>query len=484
MSQVLVLNFEGIDGATEYLDEALGASPTTNDYCEIDTSWSKFGGSSLRMSSINSETATLAYKEILPENTGAFTIHAWVRTEASGYNMAGWLSLNRYTDGVFTGFVEIGARYDPDYLTRQIFAFDAQDHDEYISKLSDIEVVAGQEYHWAIVYDGQDVLFFIDGSLKETISLTNRPNPLAGMNGVWIRAYEEMWIDAVEVVHTAKWTSNFTPPTTAPVFVESGVPHGAILLTGYAPTHTLIEIPCGEITITGYYPEWVLPINAADITLVGYGPNFGPGPAEIPLAEIAMAGYAPSPVWVVPEALTASARTVYTLTITGAADGTTDIEIPMASFQARMRDGGPSYLACVVPNSTAYEPHLSARSNGDIEIRKGYEWPDGTRQLEVIARADFEHLYLDRGARADSMTVVGYRTEAAVSPKEWTVTGLSYYAMQADGKRRIRCEIDMFLRVGDTCVYGTGPSDSILVGAIQYQVRANPATAVMEVTEA
>jgi hypothetical protein len=269
MSQVLVLNFEGIDGATEYLDEALGASPTTNDYCEIDTSWSKFGGSSLRMSSINSETATLAYKEILPENTGAFTIHAWVRTEASGYNMAGWLSLNRYTDGVFTGFVEIGARYDPDYLTRQIFAFDAQDHDEYISKLSDIEVVAGQEYHWAIVYDGQDVLFFIDGSLKETISLTNRPNPLAGMNGVWIRAYEEMWIDAVEVVHTAKWTSNFTPPTTAPVFVESGVPHGAILLTGYAPTHTLIEIPCGEITITGYYPEWVLPINAADITLVG-----------------------------------------------------------------------------------------------------------------------------------------------------------------------------------------------------------------------
>jgi hypothetical protein len=54
----------------------------------------------------------------------------------------------------------------------------------------------------------------------------------------------------------------------------------------------------------------------------------------------------------------------------------------------------------------------------------------------------------------------------------------------ATGKRRLRAEMDLFLKVGDTCIFGTGQDDSFTVGAIQYTVQAMPAMARMEVTEA
>jgi hypothetical protein len=66
--------------------------------------------------------------------------------------------------------------------------------------------------------------------------------------------------------------------------------------------------------------------------------------------------------------------------------------------------------------------------------------------------------------------------------KTVTVEGVSYYCLQADGKRRVRALLDLFLRIGDTCVYGSGASDYMTVGYITYTVIVNQA--IMEVTEA
>jgi len=480
MAQVLILNFDGADGATTYTEEAQGLSPEENTRSEIDAAWAKFGaGSLLQVSASAVELADLEYG--LPAvSSAAVTLHGWIRMPAlpSEYAyVALGVSCEDASPAVFIG--ESGAG---------VLAVSSGSGMPTYVPLS-TSFAADTDYHIAMVIDGRDVYVFVDGSLDETHDL-GEDNALGDVIGFGAMASgASWWIDAVELATgEARWTTGFTPPASAPSLVSVGFPVGAtgvIVLTGYAPSGNVVNIPCAEVSLTGYAPDRVLLLDgAAEITLTGYAPDFGPDFADIPLAVSDLVGYAPSPVWTVPAVMVPTARTVYTLTVTGAADGTDDVEIPMASFQARMRDGDPSYLAAVVPDSATYEPYVTARSNGDLEIRKGVEWPDGTRQMEIIARAGFEHLYLDRGARNDSMTIVGYRTESATSPKERAVSGVSYYALQANGKRRLRCELDLFLRVGDTCIFGTGEADSLVVGAIQYTVQAVPAMAVMEVTEA
>jgi hypothetical protein len=56
---------------------------------------------------------------------------------------------------------------------------------------------------------------------------------------------------------------------------------------------------------------------------------------------------------------------------------------------------------------------------------------------------------------------------------------VSYYGLQANGKRTFRADPDLFLRVGDTAVYG---AESIVVDQISYSVGERQA--IMQVTEA
>lgn len=95
---------------------------------------------------------------------------------------------------------------------------------------------------------------------------------------------------------------------------------------------------------------------------------------------------------------------------------------------------------------------------------------------------DFESVRIDQGSKSASATISGHKTISSSSVKTITVEGVSYYCLQADGKRRVRALLDLFLRIGDTCVYGTGTSDYLTVGYITYTVSVNQT--IMEVTEA
>ncbi len=192
----------------------------------------------------------------------------------------------------------------------------------------------------------------------------------------------------------------------------------------------------------------------------------------------------PNYVWELNVRSRPAAQTIYTCTLTGDGESPVleDLTLPMSSFQGRMRDGGESYVSCVIPNAPAYSTAISARQNGDIVIRKGYRFQDGTTQLEEIARVDFESLRIDKGTRSASATISGHRETVAESAKEVTVQGVSYYCLQADGKRRVRALLDLFLRIGDTCIYGTGGGDWFTVGYISYTVSTE--LTIMEVTEA
>lgn len=225
-------------------------------------------------------------------------------------------------------------------------------------------------------------------------------------------------------------------------------------------------------------PGTIIEIPVAEMTLETYGPDFGSGPYSIPVAEMTFLGRAPSYVWSIPTSQRPSLQTIYTCIVTGADDGLDDLDLPMSSFQARMRDGEPSYLAVYIPNSVDYEVAILARTNGDIVVKKGYRMQDGTINLEEIARVDYESIGIDRGWQNDTATLSGHRTLSSTAPKERELSGVSYYALQMDGKRRVRADVDLFLRPGDIALLN---DDNIEVGMITYTV--DPFSSIMEITE-
>lgn len=256
-------------------------------------------------------------------------------------------------------------------------------------------------------------------------------------------------------------------------------------LSSYPAGPAYIQAPCGELILSAETPDFAQgnDVSCGELTVTPYSPNFGTPLMPIPAGVLSLVGRPPSGIWSVQVDKLATAKLIYRCILTGAADGTTDLTLPMKSFQARLRDGDPSYLSCVIPDSTTYAASVAARTNGEIVIYSGYLFDDGTEQLEEIIRVDYESLQINRGANSDSLTVSGHKTITSSSPKDWTVTGVSFYGQTAEGKRRVRANLDPFVRCGDTCIYGTGENDYFIVGAITCWVTAKPAWYFMEVSE-
>lgn len=168
----------------------------------------------------------------------------------------------------------------------------------------------------------------------------------------------------------------------------------------------------------------------------------------------------------------------YTLTLTGAEDSTTDAVLPMSSFQSRLRSGNPSYLQAVVPYTAALADAVSARPHGQLIVRRGRRWTDGTVQVEEIARASLELISSAQGGRSQSITLSGHRTHTYSAPKSVALADASYRAV-SNGRRRYRCAIENSLLPGDTAIVG---ADSFVVAELQHLVDTR--TAIMEVSEA
>jgi hypothetical protein len=167
-------------------------------------------------------------------------------------------------------------------------------------------------------------------------------------------------------------------------------------------------------------------------------------------------------------------QVVYRFTLTGSPD----VVIPISSIQGRLRDGQPTYLSVVIP-SKAFALDVTARSDGEMIVSRGYRFANGDTTWQEIARADLDSIRLDEGAKNSSITLVGYTTTTNETPKTVTLDGASYRNVGADGKRRYRCALNMFLRPGDTAVIN---GESFIVGSITYTIGTKMET--MEVVEA
>ena len=166
----------------------------------------------------------------------------------------------------------------------------------------------------------------------------------------------------------------------------------------------------------------------------------------------------------------------YYFTLTGAADGLADVDIPIKSFQCRLRSGDPTYLSVVIP-SIEQITAISARSNGTMRIDLAYKLAGVIAIRETIVTADLEEVNYDEGTSNQSITLIGHKT-VTFSPKSVTLEGVTYKSSRAGALRARIAQPNIYLTPGDTV---TAYGDTFVANMITYMI--GPETQVMEVSE-
>jgi len=157
----------------------------------------------------------------------------------------------------------------------------------------------------------------------------------------------------------------------------------------------------------------------------------------------------------------------YIFTLTGDADGTTDIEIPISSFQARLRSGDPTYLSVVIPGMDQAAA-INARPNGLLKVDAAYKTGDIWTQRKTIIQANLEDIRIDQGTTNISITLTGHK-QKTYTAKAITLTGQTY-KNSINGEIRYRfAEPEVELNPGDTVTVET---DTYVANVISYYVKA------------
>jgi len=562
--EVLLLNFQGEDGATGWVDEAQDLEPwgVYADPCEIDTDQHYTGVSSLLM--VDGEvvyqvpgitSTNVLYKAIFRYTGASIDFGTYLQCyPADKYGEGGFLFLN------IAGNDEDGIYWDAYFIDRE-------ETEVFNIHGGPITCDPDTWHEMDLKVLGRTVTVLLDSvEIHSADSDIDDPIADAGIimfgNGI----AGSLWMGAIAVGPNPYAGESILVPSTS------------MQLMSLAPAYNVFAVPSASMTLVSHAPMRCAQIPAADARLIAIAPDFGVLSCSVPAAAATLMPQNPSSVWSIPRDRLAGAVRIYilglsdrdgitgtqisgeaisgvqsslahgyvipgTVSMTGyvltsekllapwyaqddgagrmtgpggvylgtidyetgayhvglgafifgpttasyqyrADDVATpcDIEIPMSSFQLRLRNGDPTYLSCVIPNSLAYADVIQALSGGQISIRAGYQLANGDRQLEQIVWVDFESLAIDRGDRSDSATLVGHKTMTYTSPKEREISGVSYYGLQADGTRRLRAPVDAFLRPGDTVIYNNGQGeDSFVVGEIEYIVDTK--LAYMEVTE-
>ena len=212
-------------------------------------------------------------------------------------------------------------------------------------------------------------------------------------------------------------------------------------------------------------------IHVDESTWEDYAPTY----KTIHIDEASWSDIAPAYQWTIDtlEPL----RRVYIATLRASA--LDDLEIPMSSLQFRLRNDGWSYVVCVFPDADTWEDQVEAfkTAEGEVRIFSGWTNQANERQLQEMARADITRYSTDVGVQSSSLTLTAYREITIGNPRTVILTNITVRSLQADGNRRIRCEPNMFLRPGDTAVFG---ADSMTVDSLAVMIDRNQQR--MEVT--
>ena len=237
---MLYLRMNGDDASTTFTDESPTIhTVTANGNAQIDTAEKKFGTASGLFDGTG-DYLTVGDHADFDFSGGTFTIDTWVyindltNHQEVYYQETGSLSdsfgLEIYNDGSIGGFLYIGG----------------------VSKISLTTttglITAGQWYHIAFVRDDSDDTWyiFVDGVEKASSVDTDNPANYTSLvyigrqNGITSRDFDG-WIDEFRVSDTARWTSDFTPPTLEYIVNEGGI---------YEVAHTYTEDELFDVQYT------------------------------------------------------------------------------------------------------------------------------------------------------------------------------------------------------------------------------------------
>ena len=123
-------------------------------------------------------------------------------------------------------------------------------------------------------------------------------------------------------------------------------------------------------------------------------------------------------------------------------------------------------MQAVIPAADQYVADIEARSNGELVIQKGYKLATGQVQFEEILRSAFDDARPDQGRSSVTLTVSGYMRGRPVSNGSRVLTGIRSTS-KPNGKRRVLCDIDLFLQPGMTV---TALNESFQADYINYYV--------------
>jgi hypothetical protein len=219
-STVLLLHGEGTNASTVFTDSS--STPlvvTASGNAQIDTANKKFGSSSMAFSAFG-DTLSVPASDDWDFGSDNFTIDFWVHHNNGGAQNGGYIRHNG-------GSGSDGWTVTLDNAASGYFSFHANANATAQSGL--FAPAADTWYHIAIVRSGNTIFLFIDGTLSNSSAFSTTITPSSDTlevaqgttysGGVWVQSslYPlDGNIDELRVSKgVARWTSNFTPPTTA-----------------------------------------------------------------------------------------------------------------------------------------------------------------------------------------------------------------------------------------------------------------------------
>jgi hypothetical protein len=173
---------------------------------QIDTAQSKIGGSSILFDG----SGDYLTANDIAIGTGDFTFECWVRLNVKAKR--GILSIY---DGSNDWYLLLDTNNDYGFLVYSP-VMSPQVLDAKLGGTSYTNTNAGQWYHLAFTRSGTSVKLWLDGNLMESGTSS------ANFNGVVLNigtengnTYWNGWIDEIRVSSVARYTTTFTPPTSA-----------------------------------------------------------------------------------------------------------------------------------------------------------------------------------------------------------------------------------------------------------------------------
>lgn len=213
---VALLHMNGSDASTTFTDES-GKTWTAAGNAQIDTAQSKFGGASGLFDGTGDYISTPDHADFA-FGTGDVTIDFWAMYNslpASGTHMISYMQYTDNSNFIFCSLYNNAGTY-------VWYFYDAGGFGG-LSFTTPAAPSTSTWYHIAYVRNGSNFYFFMDGtkssstptSATSASDLASSPSIAKGVAGnLWLD--HNGWVDEFRISKgIARWTANFTPPTSA-----------------------------------------------------------------------------------------------------------------------------------------------------------------------------------------------------------------------------------------------------------------------------